>query len=171
MPEKVGTMPKIKQKLQQAPNLRTSMPMTKMGSELGAPYPPRALTHWVAAACAFLFCAVFSSTAFGEAGVVSPCKAWAVKPGASLTPLSYISISGGSVPVEPYAQPLTLFVVAYGVPSPASLSAWTLTRLSGQGNKIDITVEGEPGKLGELLAMLDEIPADVPIVEPVQARP
>jgi alkyl sulfatase BDS1-like metallo-beta-lactamase superfamily hydrolase len=34
-----------------------------------------------------------------------------------------------------------------------------------------IKVDGEPGKLGEFLAMLDEIPADVPIVEPVQARP
>jgi alkyl sulfatase BDS1-like metallo-beta-lactamase superfamily hydrolase len=34
-----------------------------------------------------------------------------------------------------------------------------------------ITVEGEPGKLGELLALLDDIPADFPIVEPTQARP
>jgi alkyl sulfatase BDS1-like metallo-beta-lactamase superfamily hydrolase len=35
----------------------------------------------------------------------------------------------------------------------------------------DIKVEGEPGKLGELVAMLDHIPADFPIVEPAQARP
>ena len=34
-----------------------------------------------------------------------------------------------------------------------------------------IKVEGEPGKLGELVAMLDDIPADFPIVEPAQARP
>jgi len=35
----------------------------------------------------------------------------------------------------------------------------------------DIRVEGEPGKLGELVAMLDDIPTDFPIVEPAQARP
>ena len=35
----------------------------------------------------------------------------------------------------------------------------------------DIKVEGEPGKLGELVAMLEDIPADFPIVEPAQARP
>jgi alkyl sulfatase BDS1-like metallo-beta-lactamase superfamily hydrolase len=35
----------------------------------------------------------------------------------------------------------------------------------------DIKVEGEPGKLGELIGMLDEIPADFPIVEPVRAKP
>jgi linear primary-alkylsulfatase len=35
----------------------------------------------------------------------------------------------------------------------------------------DIRVEGEPGKLGELMSMLDEIPPDFPIVEPVQTKP
>jgi len=35
----------------------------------------------------------------------------------------------------------------------------------------DIKVEGEPGKLGELIGMLDEIAPDFPIVEPVQAKP
>jgi alkyl sulfatase BDS1-like metallo-beta-lactamase superfamily hydrolase len=35
----------------------------------------------------------------------------------------------------------------------------------------DIKVEGEAGKLGELFALLDEIPAEFPIVEPVQAKP
>jgi len=35
----------------------------------------------------------------------------------------------------------------------------------------DIKVEGAPGKLGELIAMLDEIPAEFPIVEPVQTKP
>jgi alkyl sulfatase BDS1-like metallo-beta-lactamase superfamily hydrolase len=35
----------------------------------------------------------------------------------------------------------------------------------------DIKVEGEPGKLGELVAMLDDIPADFPIVEPAPTRP
>src|SRR5262249_31197604 len=35
----------------------------------------------------------------------------------------------------------------------------------------DIKVEGQPGKLGELLAMLDDVPADFPVVEPPQARP
>ena len=35
----------------------------------------------------------------------------------------------------------------------------------------DIKAEGEPGKLGELIAMLDEIPAEFPIVEPVQTKP
>jgi alkyl sulfatase BDS1-like metallo-beta-lactamase superfamily hydrolase len=35
----------------------------------------------------------------------------------------------------------------------------------------DIQVEGEPGKLGELIGMLDEIAPDFPIVEPVQAKP
>jgi alkyl sulfatase BDS1-like metallo-beta-lactamase superfamily hydrolase len=35
----------------------------------------------------------------------------------------------------------------------------------------DIKVEGEPGKLGELIGMLDEIPPDFPIVEPVQLKP
>jgi alkyl sulfatase BDS1-like metallo-beta-lactamase superfamily hydrolase len=35
----------------------------------------------------------------------------------------------------------------------------------------DIKVAGEPGKLGELFALLDEIPAEFPIVEPVQAKP
>jgi alkyl sulfatase BDS1-like metallo-beta-lactamase superfamily hydrolase len=35
----------------------------------------------------------------------------------------------------------------------------------------DIKVEGEPGKLGELIGMLDEITADFPIVEPLQAKP
>jgi alkyl sulfatase BDS1-like metallo-beta-lactamase superfamily hydrolase len=35
----------------------------------------------------------------------------------------------------------------------------------------DIKVEGEARRLGELLAMLDEIPAEFPIVEPVQAKP
>ena len=34
----------------------------------------------------------------------------------------------------------------------------------------DITFEGDPRKLGELLAMLDEFTADFPIVEPKQAR-
>ena len=35
----------------------------------------------------------------------------------------------------------------------------------------DIKVEGEAGKLGELIGMLDEIAPDFPIVEPVQAKP
>jgi alkyl sulfatase BDS1-like metallo-beta-lactamase superfamily hydrolase len=35
----------------------------------------------------------------------------------------------------------------------------------------EIKVEGEPGKLGELIGMLDEIPPDFPIVEPVRAKP
>jgi alkyl sulfatase BDS1-like metallo-beta-lactamase superfamily hydrolase len=35
----------------------------------------------------------------------------------------------------------------------------------------DIKVEGEPAKLGELIAMLDETAAEFPIVEPVQAIP
>jgi alkyl sulfatase BDS1-like metallo-beta-lactamase superfamily hydrolase len=34
-----------------------------------------------------------------------------------------------------------------------------------------IKVEGEPDKLGDLVAMLDEIPTDFAIVEPAQARP
>jgi alkyl sulfatase BDS1-like metallo-beta-lactamase superfamily hydrolase len=34
----------------------------------------------------------------------------------------------------------------------------------------EITFEGEPGKIGELFAMLDEIAPDFPIVEPVQAK-
>jgi alkyl sulfatase BDS1-like metallo-beta-lactamase superfamily hydrolase len=33
-----------------------------------------------------------------------------------------------------------------------------------------ISVDGEPGKIGELFAMLDEVSPDFPIVEPVQAR-
>jgi alkyl sulfatase BDS1-like metallo-beta-lactamase superfamily hydrolase len=35
----------------------------------------------------------------------------------------------------------------------------------------DIKVEGEPGKLGELIGMLDELAPDFPIVEPLQAKP
>jgi alkyl sulfatase BDS1-like metallo-beta-lactamase superfamily hydrolase len=35
----------------------------------------------------------------------------------------------------------------------------------------DITVDGESGKIGELIAMLDEVPPDFPIVEPMQAKP
>jgi alkyl sulfatase BDS1-like metallo-beta-lactamase superfamily hydrolase len=35
----------------------------------------------------------------------------------------------------------------------------------------DIKVEGEPGKLGELVAMLDDVPAAFPIVAPEQPRP
>jgi alkyl sulfatase BDS1-like metallo-beta-lactamase superfamily hydrolase len=35
----------------------------------------------------------------------------------------------------------------------------------------EIKVEGEPGKLGELIGMLDDIPSDFPIVEPVRAKP
>jgi len=35
----------------------------------------------------------------------------------------------------------------------------------------DITVDGEPGKIGELIAMLDEVPLDFPFVEPMQAKP
>jgi alkyl sulfatase BDS1-like metallo-beta-lactamase superfamily hydrolase len=34
----------------------------------------------------------------------------------------------------------------------------------------DITVNGEPGKFGEFIAMLDEVPADFPIVEPLQPK-
>jgi alkyl sulfatase BDS1-like metallo-beta-lactamase superfamily hydrolase len=35
----------------------------------------------------------------------------------------------------------------------------------------DVRVEGEAGKLSELIGMLDEIAPDFPIVEPVQAKP
>lgn len=35
----------------------------------------------------------------------------------------------------------------------------------------DIKVEGDPGKFGELIGMLDEIAPDFPIVEPVAAKP
>jgi alkyl sulfatase BDS1-like metallo-beta-lactamase superfamily hydrolase len=35
----------------------------------------------------------------------------------------------------------------------------------------DIKVEGEPSKLGELIGILDEIPPDFPIIEPVRAKP
>jgi alkyl sulfatase BDS1-like metallo-beta-lactamase superfamily hydrolase len=34
----------------------------------------------------------------------------------------------------------------------------------------DITFDGEASKIGELFGMLDEVPADFPIVEPVQAK-
>jgi alkyl sulfatase BDS1-like metallo-beta-lactamase superfamily hydrolase len=49
-----------------------------------------------------------------------------------------------------------------------------LTRQTTFPNAIragDIKVEGEVGKLGELIGMLDEIAPDFPIVEPVQAKP
>jgi alkyl sulfatase BDS1-like metallo-beta-lactamase superfamily hydrolase len=34
----------------------------------------------------------------------------------------------------------------------------------------DITFKGEPGKIGELFGMLDDVPTLFPIVEPVQAQ-
>jgi len=34
----------------------------------------------------------------------------------------------------------------------------------------DITFKGEPSKIGELFEMLDDAPADFPIVEPVKAK-
>jgi alkyl sulfatase BDS1-like metallo-beta-lactamase superfamily hydrolase len=49
-----------------------------------------------------------------------------------------------------------------------------LTRQTTFANAIkagDIKVEGQAGKLGELIGMLDDIPPDFPIVEPVQAKP
>lgn len=46
---------------------------------------------------------------------------------------------------------------------------WTFTDV---GEKfITIKFEGEARKLGELIGMLDDIPQDFPIVEPVPAKP
>jgi alkyl sulfatase BDS1-like metallo-beta-lactamase superfamily hydrolase len=34
----------------------------------------------------------------------------------------------------------------------------------------DITVDGEPNKIGELFGMLDDVTPDFPIVEPAQVQ-